>query len=465
MYKVSVVSTNDIYYDLGSDGHIYKMVEESLFLLGLDKDNYGKQTWNPLGKYIRPRNSVVIKPNLVLHKNYRKGYEDDIECVFTQPEVVKPIIDYTIKALNGEGKIIVGDAPVQECDFEELIEKSGYRELIDEYKGKGVDISLKDFRGVRSVSDYGVLHQSINENAEYCIVKLGKESEFNGVSDRVLKRIRITNYNPDELLKHHNENIHEYCVAKDILEADVIINMPKPKTHRKAGMTACLKNLVGINCRKEYLPHHTIGASSESGDEYKAKSKFKQCRTRNHDMFCKCVYEEKYIKARFYQVLVILQDMTVKYFYKDKTSFGSWSGNTTISKTTIDLNKILLYADKTGIIRKEKQRQLFNVCDMIISGEKNGPMAPTSKKVGLIISGENSYSIDMIISKMMGINVELLPTLKCAKEISGNIKICDIDEHIVIYSNDNKYDKADINDLTGCIRYNAPEGWEDVFVN
>lgn len=56
-------------------------------------------------------------------------------------------------------------------------------------------------------------------------------------------------------------------ISSCVMDADVIINVPKPKTHRIAGMTAALKNFVGINVRKEYLPHHTMGDHSTGGDE------------------------------------------------------------------------------------------------------------------------------------------------------------------------------------------------------
>ena len=49
--------------------------------------------------------------------------------------------------------------------------------------------------------------------------------------------------------------------------------MPKPKCHRKAGMTSALKNFVGANVRKEFLPHHTMGSIKEGGDEYFVTSK------------------------------------------------------------------------------------------------------------------------------------------------------------------------------------------------
>ena len=88
--------------------------------------------------------------------------------------------------------------------------------------------------------------------------------------------MRITNYDPAYLKQHHNADKHEYFINSDVLNADVVINMPKPKTHRKAGVTISMKNLVGINCRKEYLPHHTNGSKEEGGDEYLHRSYLKK---------------------------------------------------------------------------------------------------------------------------------------------------------------------------------------------
>jgi uncharacterized protein (DUF362 family) len=60
------------------------------------------------------------------------------------------------------------------------------------------------------------------------------------------------------MAKTHHPGVHQYLVAKEVIEADIIINLPKLKTHRKAGVTCALKNLIGINGNKEYLPHHRV---------------------------------------------------------------------------------------------------------------------------------------------------------------------------------------------------------------
>ena len=79
------------------------------------------------------------------------------------------------------------------------------------------------------------------------------DSDFFGECKRNIKNMRITNYDPSIMQRHHNEEKHEYYISDYALQADVIINIPKPKCHRKAGMTAALKNFVGLNVRKEFV--------------------------------------------------------------------------------------------------------------------------------------------------------------------------------------------------------------------
>src|SRR5215831_12460913 len=43
----------------------YLGIRECFRLAGLDAANYGTPQWNPLGGLIRPRDTVLLKPNLV----------------------------------------------------------------------------------------------------------------------------------------------------------------------------------------------------------------------------------------------------------------------------------------------------------------------------------------------------------------------------------------------------------------
>ena len=73
----------------------------------------------------------MIKPNLVKHIN--ESLDGNTDSLITNFSVIRPIIDYTIIALNGTGSIIVGDAPVQECNFAEVIKLYNLEEAIKKY--------------------------------------------------------------------------------------------------------------------------------------------------------------------------------------------------------------------------------------------------------------------------------------------------------------------------------------------
>ena len=395
------------------ENHVYDEVRNALFLYGFDEENFGTDKWNPFGSLIDQNSKVLIKPNLVMDHN-RSGEGE--ECLYTHASVIAPVIDYVVKAQRGEGQIIVGDAPMQECDFDKLVQESGLKALVEFYKNKGINIQLVDFRDVKSSVSYGVHKQEESALSNGVIVDLGKNSEFAGAENDTIDRFRITNYDPRELAQHHNVEKHEYCISKYLLEADVIINMPKPKTHRKAGVTISMKNIVGINARKEYLPHHTMGSVKQGGDE---------CNTRN---FCRDIsdklYDFKNIKEAEGKYFLARPAFVMAYFLKKISNFihnepgeGSWSGNHTISRTINDLNKILIYADKNGHMCDEPQRKMLIVADMIISGEKEGPVMPSRKELGVVAVGENAYAFDSIIATLMGMDASRIPTLQSAKNV------------------------------------------------
>ena len=61
---------------------------------------------------------VVVKPNFVLSRHSRGG---DLFSIITHPSVLRAVIDYVYKALEGEGSIIIADAPQMDCNFQELM--------------------------------------------------------------------------------------------------------------------------------------------------------------------------------------------------------------------------------------------------------------------------------------------------------------------------------------------------------
>lgn len=443
---------------------VYDMVRDGFRLLGYDAENFGKKEWNPLGELISPGDNVLLKPNMVMDVNPTGEGE---ECLYTNPAVVAAVLDYVYIALQGKGRIVVGDAPMQECNFERLINKSGYAKLMlwckENYKG--IDIQLVDFRDVKSTGERGIYKYNFASESTGIVIDLAEESEFADMDEYKQKHIRITNYDPAILKKHHNNGRHEYYVSKYVLESAVIINMPKPKTHRKAGVTIALKNLVGINARKECLPHHTNGSINEGGDAYLNKSFFKKMANvcwdhRNKEAMTNC----NIIAAKIWNFMGKVSSKIAKYSAEDFFTEGSWYGNHTISKTILDLNKILFYADKTGIMQEKKQRKYLIVADMIISGEKDGPVRPSPKDVGIIAIGENPYDFDRVIARLMGADINRIPTLNQFVGCRSKYIITDSGETIIL-SNDGALNRKTEKELPEeAVMYFVPtSGWKEVF--
>jgi len=111
--------------------------------MGLDADRVGRHDWNPLERVIRPGDRVVVKPNFVLHVN---GSDPDTSALTTHASVLRPLIDFSLRALGDSGSLVVADSPDGSTDFELLTARNGVRELVDWYASKGRSIQVLDLR-------------------------------------------------------------------------------------------------------------------------------------------------------------------------------------------------------------------------------------------------------------------------------------------------------------------------------
>ena len=400
------------------NNHIFKMIEYGFYQMGMDANNYGKVDWNPLSEIVSEGDTVLIKPNMVLDSNRGKG---GIECLYTHPSVVVPVIKYVSKALNGTGRIIIGDAPLQDCNFDKLVNESGYIDVVEHFRAEGIDIFLEDFRNVKT-DRHGEINY-LKEKKSDCgrIVSINEKSAFKGFDKECTAKFRVTNYAPSKMQIHHSNGKHEYMITEYLLNADVIINLPKPKTHRKAGITASLKNMVGINTNKEYLPHHRAGGTINGGDEYLGDSMWHNLASKASDITEELMCVQEYEMAE--ESRQLYKKMLARAYKESRNGYseGSWYGNDTIWRTIQDLNTILFYADKQGNITDTQQRKNFIIADMIVSGDKEGPLEP--EPVGLIVMGYNPVIFDKCIAKIMGFDWRQIPLLK-------NIIIDGIDNEI-----------------------------------
>jgi uncharacterized protein (DUF362 family) len=368
-----------------------------------DQLEWSAKETGPFGNIIPRGARVLVKPNLVLHEN-RAPY--GIEPLVTHPSLIRAAVEAALTA--GAGEVMVGDAPIQGCDFDHLLSATGLDRWAEELmkrepRFKGV----KDFRRTTCTFRNGVRVASENLQAEdrFILFDLGQNSLLEPITDD-RSSFRVTCYDPSLMAKTHAPGRHQYLVAREVIEADVIINLPKLKTHKKAGVTCALKNLIGINGNKEYLPHHRVGGSETGGDCYAGGSLLKRtleyiADQRNSTASHAAGLLWTGLTVPIYQMLRLTKEST--------DTEGAWSGNDTIWRTCLDLNRILLYGRADATLAGDIQRRVIHIADAVIAGQGDGPLAPEPLPLGLILAGNNATAVDYVGAHLLGYAPEKIP--------------------------------------------------------
>jgi len=404
------------------ENHVYTAVRELFVQLGMDIEHYGTSEWNPLGEIIKPGDKVVLKPNLVINE-HELGLPG-IEASTVHGSVIRPFVDYAYIALKGDGRITIGDSPIKEVDFPKIMKLIGVDTILDFYASRqgGVSVEVVDYRDLRAYrrEDGTIVGVSRLDGDQrgYTVVDLKKESMFDEIAD-LHGRFRSTAAVYENVIDEaHNAESHKYSFANTVLEADVFICLAKLKTHRKAGVTLSLKNLVGLTNEKRWLPHHRIGTVGEGGDMLPDDAPLSN---RVADRVYECfkatrmgMFGFKYILPclRFiYQLIVrhILSRIEKKEHLP--WAEGDWYGNDTVWRMVLDLNHILLFADKSGHLQQTPQRRYFTCIDGIIAGHKEGPLHPTPKPTGVLVGGYNPVAVDLACIRLMDFDYKKIPLM------------------------------------------------------
>jgi uncharacterized protein (DUF362 family) len=373
-------------------------------------DLMGCPNSNLFNGIVKPGDRVVIKPNWVLDKH---PYGFDIFSVITHPAVLRAVVDLVYEVLKGEGQIIIADAPQWDCDFENILRVTQVHRISEYYWEKfRFEIPIRDLRQVRCVSQNRFIKsadrvQLPGDPEGYAVVDLGSDSAFTGMPHP--EKLYGADYDRRETIRHHNAGRHEYLVSKTILNADVLIHVPKLKVHKKVGVTLNAKGMVGINGNKNWVAHFRIGPPSLGGDEFPdeepaiAKTKARM----NRLLIDHLLSSQSPVRERVFDLIYraycwikpILGDIA-----KSRVSVdgGNWYGNDTAWRMVADLARIVLYADRDGRIQDTVQRRFFSVVDGIIGGEKEGPLAPIPKPCGVLIAGDNLLAVDLVGTRLMG---------------------------------------------------------------
>ncbi|MBN2393571.1 MAG: DUF362 domain-containing protein [Anaerolineae bacterium] len=314
----------------------YRLVREALRLF--NPEGYGTADWNPLGRLIRPGDRVLLKPNLVDASAWRNGQ-------MTHPAFLRPIIDYVYKACGPSGYIMLGDAPWSVDVFDPLVRDTGIQAMVEYLvQNCGVPVVLQD------------LNKADREHTP--LVDLGALSELRSES-----RVWYDAHGKP-LLEEGEPSIGRYRIAPAVLEADVVVSIPKAKVHCSGGITVAMKNMVGI------IP----AWDGPYGD----------------GVLKDCAHTSDVDQAAGRR--------------------GMYLDNDTIWRTMADLNRILLYADTGGVLQTTPQRRYLAIVDAIVAAEES-QYDPHPYPLNTVIIGTDPISVDAITARCMGFDPRALKSV------------------------------------------------------
>lgn len=385
--------------------------------------------------------SILLKPNFVLQN--RKP--TDPICLFTHPNLIFATLKVLLECKPS--KITVGDAPVQNCDWNLMLDKSFYDEIDKLSKEYNTPIKVVDFRKVIYNYETNQFGKSKRTENDYFIFDVGNRSWLEPITAEK-NQFRVTNYDPDRMALSHSKGSHKYCVAKEVFESDVVITLPKTKTHRMSCITNSLKILVGINGDKDYLPHHRLGARSHGGDCYKDKSILRTMAEYILDFANRRRGSCIYIPAR--HLVSFLWKISNP--GKDMSMNAGWYGNDTVWRMILDLNTIAMYGTNKGELSDVPQRTLYTLCDAIIGGQGEGPLEPSPLALGILAFSNDPYMTDVAMGEIFNLNVDKVPLLR-------ESKILNKEKEQNYYINGNLVDFNRVKELKTNVTLSA--GWEN----
>ncbi len=434
----------EIYRDASSLKELLSLALQPLGLAKPDQKSF-------FANVIKPGQSVLLKPNWVLHYN-KSG--QGMDCMITHPSFLLTVLQEVVKAKPA--KIVIADAPVQGCHLEEILTED-FLERVADCCGD-IPFEIIDFRRttVRDFDLSSAVSTDRRPESNYLLFDLGVDSMLDPIS-QPQGRFRVTQYDPELLARKHRPGRHQFLVAREVMEADVVINLPKLKTHVKSGITGSLKNLVGINGNKDYLPHHRVGGSQMGGDCYPGRSVTKRgfealLDRRNHHigqplrfrLFNRALFEYHRITSRYGAPI-------------GQSIEGNWHGNDTIWRTVLDLNRILLYGTLQASMAETIQRNVLHITDAIVCGQHNGPLSPEPASVGAITASFSSVAAETANAALLRMDYKRIPLIR---EAFGQFKwpLTEPNPNLRYVLNGEAIDYRELANKAG-VNALTPDGW------
>lgn len=375
--------------------------------------------------HLSPR-QVVIKPNWVMHE-CDPAYP--IAALVTDARVIVETVRAAFELFPSVERVTVGDCPEQRADWRLLCEQSGLSRWIDPLESQFAGrLAFRDLRNVvfrqvgdALVEDDGAPH---GDPAGYREVQLHGESHLEPIADQA-DNFSIHDHDTALTRGGHRRGDHRYLVCQSVLDADLIINLPKWKAHSKSGLTGALKNLVGINGDKSYLPHFRRGSPRWGGDEYSDEGRWLYWAQNNlfqlvrgtvaYDLLRPGWKAVKQVNNAIRRRSSTPRSMPADFYVVG----GSWHGNQTVWRMIYDLNLVLQRADRNGRLQPAPQRDTVSIVDGLVGGEGDGPLKARPRDTGMLFAGRDPFAIDATLAWMMGFDPDAIPMLDRRADFIG----------------------------------------------
>lgn len=364
-----------------------------------------------------PQRLVVVKPNWV--QEAHEHQPDVWEPVITHPSVVLAVVEEVAELMQGQGTLCVCDAPHTYADFETIVARGQLKERLQEVRSRWPQLRLELLDLRREIwirKEEVVVERRANPHDPrgYVQLNLGRESLF--WNHRGEGQYYGADYDSRVVNQHHQGDVHEYLLAGTPIACDLFVNLPKLKTHKKTGITCCLKNLVGINGDKNWLPHHTEAGSQWCGDEFPRERMTQRIERRMKRAGRHLMATLPFVGNWLYRRM----RSTGKRLLGDSETVirnGNWHGNDTCWRMALDLNRALLYGNLDGTWREAfAPKHYLALVDGITGGEGNGPLCPDPVASRVILAGTNPAVVDAVACRLMGFDPRRVPIVRQAFE-------------------------------------------------
>jgi uncharacterized protein (DUF362 family) len=428
---------------------VYHSVRRLFAQSGLDREYCGTPEWNPLGRYIVPGSRVFVLCNFVYHRKPGESLRAFwSKC--THGSVLRALLDYVLIAVGPGGTVTFGNAPLQSCEWEKVLDDTGAARVLDFYRSQNVDVLARDLRLFAAKwNRLGNVSDIESRNGSPVEVDLGAHSLLT-VFDSHQPHFRVSDYDPRRTETYQNSGRHIYAVSPTILESDVIISLPKLKTHEKVGITCGLKGLVGTIALKDSLAHHRFGGPHSGGDEYASDSPLLRAASRFHDW----VQQQDAGKPGA-SILQILDRNNRRLLARSgHIVAGAWYGNDTAWRMALDIGQVVTYATRSGELSTTPQRKHLMLVDGVIGGEGNGPLSPSPVDSRVLLLSDNLAVGDLACCCIMGLDPLRIPLVRNALEREGCFQQASI-------TADFNGEKLSLPDLprSAVHAFAAPKGW------